>query len=291
MRASCFLSERSRFQIEIAAQRQPSIMTSTHSTTECVQRILPPELVDRIIDFLHNEPRTLAACSLVARSWTPASRYHRFSSVRLISDEDWAKFDRLIEISPSMVRYVRGAIIDVTSGNSARWLSACTSFTLLEHITMSGVISPPWQLEAAAISSVAHKITSFTLNAALMSRDDFWPIIRMFPSLVSLQPLVTIHVAESVPLQLSSLPCYSPPITSISIVTVGQEHVLDNLCNPPYPLTSLSTLDIRVVGIKQTHGLQALAQTYSGQITRLRLHVQPRNLCTPLRHFHPLPPC
>jgi len=265
-------------------------MTSTFSETGHAQRELPPELTDRIIDFLHNEPGALATCSLVARSWTPASRYHRFSSVRLISNEDWERFDRLIEISPSMIHYVRGATMDVTSGSSARWLSACTSFTSLEHITMYGVISPPWQSEAAAISSVAHRITSFTLNAALMSRYDFWPIIRMFPSLVSLRPFETIHVAESVSLQLSSLPCYSPSISSISIAIVGQEHVLDNLCNPPYPLTSLTALDIRVVGIKQTHGLQALAKTYAGQITRLRLHVRLRNLRTPLRCFHPPSP-
>jgi len=257
-------------------------MTSTYSKIEGAQRGFPPELVDRIIDFLHNEPRTLAACSLVARSWTPASRYHRFSSVRLINNEDWAKFDQLMEISPSTIHYVRGAIIDVTSGSSSRWLSACTSFTSLEHITMSGVISPPWKSEAAAISSVAHKITSFTLNAALMSRYDFWPIIRMFPSLVSLRPVQTINITESVSLQSSSLPCYSPSISSISITIIGQEHVLDNLCNPPYPLTSLSTLDIRDVGIKQTHGLQALAETYAVQITRLRLHVQRRNQCTTL---------
>jgi len=252
---------------------------------------LPPELVDRIIDFLHDEPKALAACSLVARSWTTTSRYHRFSWVRLTSNEDWAKFDRLIKISPSMSAHMRGVTIDVTGAHSARWMSVCPGFTSLEHITMFGAIIPPWQSEAAAISSVAHKITSFTLNAAFVSRYDFWPTIRMFPNLVALHPFGARYVTELATLQSPSLPCYSPPIAFVSVTTLGQENLLDDFCNPPYPLSSLSTLDIRDDNLEKTGGLQTLAETYAGQITKIRLHVRSSShLCTSLGCFHPFTP-
>jgi len=52
---------------------------------------------------------------------------------------------------------------------------------------------------------------------------------------------------------------------------------LDDLCNPPYPLTSLSTLNIHDVSNEGTSGLEALAETYGGQISRLRLHVRTRS--------------
>jgi len=270
--SSTRLQSLERRQIEITAQ--PSIMTSMCSETKCAQRELPPELVDRIIDFLYDEPRALAACSLAARSWTATSRYHRFSTVRLISREDWAKFDHLIEISPTMIRYMRNVTIDVTGVHSARWFPLCTSFTSLEHITMFGAIIPPWQPQALALSNVAPKITSFALDVALVSRYDFWPVIRMFPNLVSLRPVEARYGTELRLVWSSSLPCYSPPISSISVITAGEGHVLDDLCNPPYPLTSLSALDIRDVSHERRSGLQALVETYAGQITQLRLHVQ-----------------
>jgi hypothetical protein len=42
---------------------------------------LPSELTDRIIDFLYSDRRTLAVCSLVCRSWVPASRLHYFQKL------------------------------------------------------------------------------------------------------------------------------------------------------------------------------------------------------------------
>src|SRR5262245_61527426 len=37
------------------------------------------ELQDMIIDFLHDDPRTLRRCALLCKSWLPSLRFHRFS--------------------------------------------------------------------------------------------------------------------------------------------------------------------------------------------------------------------
>lgn len=42
---------------------------------------LPQELIELIIDFAHDDPRTLRSCALVCRAWLPSSRYHLFSSI------------------------------------------------------------------------------------------------------------------------------------------------------------------------------------------------------------------
>ena len=195
----------------------------------------------------------------------------------MICPNDWTKLDRLVELSPTVVHYVRAVAMDLTnSAPPAKWTAAFTSFTSLEHLALSGAIIPPWESEAAAISSVVHKITTLDINVAFASGNDFWPIVRMFPNLVSLRSTGTRYATMLSPL-LSSLPRYSPPISSVSIMTAGQEHVLEHLCNPPYPLTSLSTFDIHDADPEQAPGFQELAETYASQISRLRLHVWSRS--------------
>jgi hypothetical protein len=44
---------------------------------------LPAELTDRAIDYLHSDKGALAACSLVCKTWLPASRYHFFQRIRV----------------------------------------------------------------------------------------------------------------------------------------------------------------------------------------------------------------
>ena len=45
--------------------------------------IIPPELWDYIIDYLHDDMHTLGACCLVCRSWLLSSRFHLFATVQL----------------------------------------------------------------------------------------------------------------------------------------------------------------------------------------------------------------
>lgn len=45
--------------------------------------VFSQELIDLVIDHLHDAPRTLSSCALVERSWTPATRYHLYSSINL----------------------------------------------------------------------------------------------------------------------------------------------------------------------------------------------------------------
>ena len=44
---------------------------------------VPQELIDTIIDHLHDDPPSLLACGLATKKWLPSSRYHLFSRVAL----------------------------------------------------------------------------------------------------------------------------------------------------------------------------------------------------------------
>lgn len=47
--------------------------------------LLAPETWDQVIDYLHDDLRTLSSCALVHRAWTAASRYHLFGKTTI----DW----------------------------------------------------------------------------------------------------------------------------------------------------------------------------------------------------------
>ncbi|KAF8504129.1 hypothetical protein JB92DRAFT_2738567, partial [Gautieria morchelliformis] len=48
----------------------------------------PQELIDAVIDNLHEDHGALLACSLVCRSWLPSSQRHLFRRVTFGLDED-----------------------------------------------------------------------------------------------------------------------------------------------------------------------------------------------------------
>lgn len=48
-----------------------------------MQPILPQELSDMIIDYLHNDEAALRTAGLVCKSWFPESRFHLFSDIKL----------------------------------------------------------------------------------------------------------------------------------------------------------------------------------------------------------------
>lgn len=42
-----------------------------------------PELMDYVIDFLHDDPRSLRACSVVRRAWSTSARFHLFETISI----------------------------------------------------------------------------------------------------------------------------------------------------------------------------------------------------------------
>ena len=48
-----------------------------------MSRYLPPEILDLVVDNLHDQPTTLEACCVVSKSWIPRARRHLFAHVEL----------------------------------------------------------------------------------------------------------------------------------------------------------------------------------------------------------------
>ena len=70
--------------------------------------LLPQELVDQIIDFLHDDHPTLQSCTLVARTWLPSSRLHLFSKISVdVNSSQFCEFLAYARSCASVPQYVR----------------------------------------------------------------------------------------------------------------------------------------------------------------------------------------
>jgi len=116
---------------------KPASNSSGTDSTMCSS--LPPELLDLVVDHLHNKPATLKACSLVSQSWVPRARRHIFAHVEF----DGLQFtvQRWTEVFPdpssSPAHYTRFLMIfgvqSVTAAgtDAGRWIRAFHSVVRL----------------------------------------------------------------------------------------------------------------------------------------------------------------
>ncbi|EKM50328.1 uncharacterized protein PHACADRAFT_264939 [Phanerochaete carnosa HHB-10118-sp] len=70
---------------------------------------LPAELTDMVIDQLWNDKAALSAASLVARTWLPRCRVHKFGQVRVETDFDGLRAH--LENTPHLRPYVRKLVL------------------------------------------------------------------------------------------------------------------------------------------------------------------------------------
>ena len=73
---------------------------------------LPPEILDLIVDFLHDEPDALRACCLVSRSWVHRTQEHLFAHVEFLSRSHTILWKEMFpDPSNSPARHTRSLLI------------------------------------------------------------------------------------------------------------------------------------------------------------------------------------
>ena len=107
---------------------------------------LPPEILDLIIDHLHDEPTTLRACCLVCKPWVPRTRIHLFDRVRFSSSRPTLKL--WMEAFPdpfnSPARYTRTLlladfeVVTVAISDARPWIHSFNHIVNLRVMTVDG---------------------------------------------------------------------------------------------------------------------------------------------------------
>ncbi|KAJ7162978.1 hypothetical protein C8R46DRAFT_999382 [Mycena filopes] len=168
---------------------------------------LPQELIDRIIDELHDDWHSLAACGLVCWEWVPASRFHLFSEITL---------QRTAQLRCLMHQQFRPFLDMVATGST-------TFAPFISHLTLQELDATPTAGEqfrsAFAILSKLSAITSLEFKhwRALGSQ----PIHNLLPQLTGLSKLILDHVDIDSVGQLFGMLEMCPALTSLTLIRVS----------------------------------------------------------------------
>lgn len=184
------------------------------------------ELVDIIIDYLHEDKPSLGACGAVCKSWLPPSRYHLFSSVRL--DNSLGAFlDLLDSPTTSIPPHVRSLRIKYGSHTSdaiprlARHLLA-VRYLYLERICFSELST---EARLACLSSELFKqVTSLNLDHVIFDSLD----------------------------QLAELTCSYPFLEHLFLSRVNWEHTSPSITYKWSLPASLRVLELRHIPNQHT---------------------------------------
>lgn len=118
-------------------------------------RCLPQEIIDMIVDYFHDDKRSLVACSVVSSTWLPAARHHLFYTHRLDARRDGTGYAGAVSSFLEDPRHFHVRELVLSPGASPHPSSELQSDALRSLVTRSpqlhslqlrqtGFNSPPW---------------------------------------------------------------------------------------------------------------------------------------------------
>jgi len=172
----------------------------------------PPEILDLIVDHLHNEPATLKACCVVSKSWVPRTRKHLFAHVKFLVSKSnielWKKTFPDPQDSPA--RHTRSLSISgipfVTAADEGvgGWIR---TFRNVVHLKF-------YHLQFSHLRRAASLVPFYGLSPAVRSlclsdaTPDVFDLICSFPLLENLELTVLYGDADG-----RNVPSTSPKLT------------------------------------------------------------------------------
>ncbi|CDO72756.1 hypothetical protein BN946_scf184994.g9 [Trametes cinnabarina] len=152
---------------------------------------LPPEIIDRITDYLHDDHETLAACALAARIMHPASRYHRFNTLAL----NLRRIPRLIQLldsAPDLAPCISSLWLDVKFSSGIDFIGALevlSRLPSLQSFTVSchGVLGKALKDALRKIATMKPHLTALSLiGPVYLSSSELLLAVSRFRSLEEL---------------------------------------------------------------------------------------------------------
>lgn len=155
---------------------------------------VPPELTDRVIDYLCLDPSSLRACSAVCRRFLSRTRFHYFADIDLPNKPDVLKFYRLLRESPHIGIYVRRFVLgrilpnatpdrEITSHVLYYIISCLPNIQIFINYTL---ITPDSSVLIRHPGARFQHLSAFCATFRLPSLQSFSTFIDFFPSLSTL---------------------------------------------------------------------------------------------------------
>ncbi|KAI0792481.1 hypothetical protein C8Q75DRAFT_753053 [Abortiporus biennis] len=167
---------------------------------------IPPELTDRIIDYLYDDFRTLSMCALSSRTFIPAVRYHQFGFITL-DGQRLTSFNSLLDTNPHLGHLVSTVIFqrleqhrrwNIRRQDSDQMVALIKRTPLCQRLDMINV-----DVESDVVQEVIHKNSIQTLvlkNNKFDTIPDFLLLISSFPLLKNLEIEHPTFIIEGTPM-------------------------------------------------------------------------------------------
>jgi len=205
----------------------------------------PPELLDYVINLLHDEPATLRNCCLVSKPWVPRTRKHLFTYVQFDTKEDLESWKKTFpDPSTSPAHYAKTLFLgcphvfmaaDAEAGGWIRGFSRVGNLILGSQGT-HGDESDVFLVPLQGLSPV---VRSLSMECATCSSQRILDLILSFPLLEDLAVTNYNYVAinehdGSNGLPTAALPS-NPPVFSgcLKLVMTGLAPIVRQLLSLP----------------------------------------------------------
>ena len=190
---------------------------------------IPPELSDRVIDFLHNDWATLKACSLTCKAWLPASRFHLWNRVVLRYSADGTDYAEFLKNSP----VIASCIVDLM-----------VEFPTDRNNDASREAETTWMKETLIpIFSTLRILRKLMFVGAFFGEDDFLAKIRSSLSTAKVVQLSMCHFSNFS--RFVELVWSSPLLENLRIDTISFDQIDAYTPRPPsVPRPELKSLMI-----------------------------------------------
>ena len=153
---------------------------------------LPAEMLDRIVDLLHDTKDALENCCLVSKSWILRTRERLFASVKFRTEEELESWkERFPNPSISPAHYAKSLIVGCShavtaaDGKTGGWI---TGFSNVVHLELSGKKLRPNEsgIPLRPFHGFSAVIKSLCMDFLVILPSQVFDLILSFPSLQNL---------------------------------------------------------------------------------------------------------
>jgi hypothetical protein len=201
---------------------------------------IPPEIVDQIIDALHDDKKSLAACALVYSKWLAPSRRHLFRKVALTTENIQAFLNLLDSPHSTLHKFTKNLAMEEGVYSGEMWFSESISeladkLVRVETLRVHGVSWGELSEEGAgSLIDGFQQVTSLDLD--LIALDYLTPLVKLvcsFPLLEQLSCQSIILCAPDEEDNIAAQEYILPACTKSVYLRLPEERVVDWLNEQP----------------------------------------------------------
>ena len=147
---------------------------------------LPPEILDHIVDLLHDNPKTLEQCCLTSKSWVTRARKHLFADIEFLTVDDLKSWKKTFpDPGNSPAYHTRAMTVKCALGDGQEdgWTQ---SFSRIECLRMDFTWTGFSNISLVPFRKFSASLKSLHVASLFLPHPQVFSLIRFLPHLEDL---------------------------------------------------------------------------------------------------------